>query len=74
MLYKFGNSVILDCGSFDTIIVDEADVETEVKNGWSLHPLECRDPNDTKNANEPKDYNTVQVKNNKRQNRGNNDN
>ena len=42
MLYKFGNSVILDCGSFDTIIVDEADVETEVKNGWSLHPLECK--------------------------------
>ena len=41
MLYKFGNGVILDCGSFDTIIVDEADVETEVKNGWSLHPLEC---------------------------------
>ena len=43
MLYKFGNSVILDCGSFDTIIVDEADVETEVKNGWSLHPLECKE-------------------------------
>lgn len=74
MLYKFGNSVTLDCGSFDTIIVDEADVETEVNNGWSLHPLDCSEPNDTKNANEYKERNTVQLKNNKRNGRGNNDN
>lgn len=42
MLYKFGNSVTLDCGSFDVVIVSDGDVAKELENGWSLHPLECK--------------------------------
>ena len=74
MLYKAGKSITLDCGTFDTIIVPNSDVDKELKNGWSLHPLECSEPNDTKNANESKERNTVQLKNNKLYNRENNDN
>lgn len=74
MLYKTGTSITIDCGSFDTIIVHNNDVDKELKNGWYLHPLECICTNDTKNENEPKERNTAQAKNNKRQNRENNDN
>jgi len=42
MLYKTGTSIALDCGSFDTIIVHNNDVDKELKNGWSLHPLDCK--------------------------------
>ena len=41
MLYKEGNTVKLDCGLFDTIIVDIDEVEAKIKEGWAKHPLEC---------------------------------
>lgn len=41
MLYRVGKEITLDCGTFDTIIVDEEDVASKIKEGWALHPLDC---------------------------------
>lgn len=41
MLYKSGTEYKLDCGNFDVIVVDSDEVDDKLKEGWSLHPLEC---------------------------------
>lgn len=37
MLYRYpGRMVELECGKFDFVIVDEAEIEAHIKCGWSL--------------------------------------
>ena len=48
MLYKIGTQMEWEGVSYDTVIVDEDDIDEKLKDGWYRNPLEAKSANEAK--------------------------
>lgn len=48
MLYKIGTQMEWEGAKYDTIVIDEDDIEAKLSEGWYRHPLEAKSVNEAK--------------------------